>query len=128
MQAVEESETELPRDAKLSIERGGHPREARLWQVFGVAQMSDVSSLTELARFVGRSGVELESANARGLAVNDISWRASPKPGKQKVSDLLSIVLSLSARTRRMVLPKVEIDLDVFSPGGHRALRIKLPV
>ncbi|MEQ1902095.1 MAG: hypothetical protein ABL866_15355 [Devosia sp.] len=90
--------------------------------------MSDVSSLTELARFVGRSGLEMESANARGVAVNAGS-RLMPaaRPGKPKVADLLGVVLSLSARTRRMVLPKVEIDLDVFSPGGHRAVRMRLP-
>jgi hypothetical protein len=89
--------------------------------------MSDVSSLTELARFVGRSGLEIESANARGVAVNETSRRQAPKPSRQKVTELLAVVLSLSARTRRLVLPKVEIDLDVFSPGGHRAVRMKLP-
>lgn len=89
--------------------------------------MSDVSSLTELARFVGRSGLEMESANARGVAVNPGNLKTAPRPGKPKVADLLGVVLSLSARTRRMVLPKVEIDLDVFSPGGHRAVRMRLP-
>ena len=41
---------------------------------------------------------------------------------------LLGAVLALSARTRRMVLPKVEIDLDVFAPGGGRAVQVTLPV
>ncbi|MEO6395861.1 MAG: hypothetical protein ABIO40_08120 [Devosia sp.] len=86
--------------------------------------MSDVSSLVELARFIGSAGFELEGANARGVAVNG---PAVTRPSKPKVSDLLSVVLSLSARTRRMVLPKVEIDLDVFAPGGNRAVRIRLP-
>jgi hypothetical protein len=40
------------------------------------------------------------------------------------VADLLGAVLALSARTRRMVMPKVEVDLDVFAPGGRRAVRI----
>lgn len=84
--------------------------------------MSELSSLTELARFVGRSGVIAET-----IAVNDIAGRLPPAPGKQRVSDLLAVVLTLSARTRRMILPKVEVELDVFAPGGHRAVRIALP-
>jgi hypothetical protein len=85
--------------------------------------MSDVSSLTELARFVGRSGLITES-----IAVNDIAGRAAlQQPGRQRVSDLLAVVLTLSARTRRMILPRVDVELDVFAPGGHRAVRIALP-
>ncbi len=85
--------------------------------------MSDVSSLTELARFVGQSGLIPES-----IAVNDIAGRmVAQQPGRQRVSDLLAVVLTLSARTRRMVLPRVDVELDVFAPTGHRAVRIALP-
>jgi hypothetical protein len=88
--------------------------------------MSDISSLTELARFVGRSGhYEDEPANRR--AVNDIVGHLSRKAKPQHVSELLSVVLTLSARTRRMIMPRVQIDIDVFGPGGQRALRIALP-
>jgi hypothetical protein len=45
-------------------------------------------------------------------------------PSRQRVSDLLGVVLTLSARTRRMVMPRVEIDLDVFGPKGQRAVRL----
>jgi hypothetical protein len=84
--------------------------------------MSDVSSLTELARFVGQSGLIAER-----IAVNDSAGRPMPAPGKQRVSELLAVVLTLSARTRRMILPRVEVELDVFGPSGHRAVRIALP-
>ena len=85
--------------------------------------MSDVSSLTELARFVGQSGLIPEA-----IAVNDSAGRAvTQQPGRQKVSDLLAVVLTLSARTRRMILPRGEVELDVFAPGGQRAVRIALP-
>jgi hypothetical protein len=91
--------------------------------------MSDTSSLSDLARFIGQSGVIASDAGANRLAVNDIithlSNRSSPK--KQRVSDLLGVVLTLSARTRRMIMPRVEVDIDVFSPGGQRAVRIMLP-
>ena len=90
--------------------------------------MSDTSSLSELARFVGQSGVIASDAGANRRAVNDIIMHLSNRqPRKQRVSDLLGVVLALSARTRRMIMPRVEIDLDVFGPGGQRAVRITLP-
>ncbi len=90
--------------------------------------MSDTSSLSDLARFIGQSGVIASDAGANRRAVNDIIMHLSNrKPAKPKVSELLGVVLTLSARTRRMIMPKVEIDLDVFAPGGVRAVRIMLP-
>jgi hypothetical protein len=90
--------------------------------------MSDSSSLSELARFIGQSGVIASDAGANRRAVNDIIMHlSSRKPAKPRVSELLGVVLALSARTRRMIMPKVEIDLDVFAPGGVRAVRIMLP-
>jgi len=56
--------------------------------------MSDTSSLTELARFVGQS--QLADASANRAAVNDIVNHLSKRPAKQRVSDLLSVVLTLS--------------------------------
>lgn len=88
--------------------------------------MSDVSSLTELARFVGQSAVMGAAANRR--AVNDLVGHLSRRPvAKPRVSELLAVVLTLSARTRRMIMPKVAIELDVFVPGGGRAVRVTLP-
>lgn len=46
------------------------------------------------------------------------------RPVRRRVSDLLAVVMTLSARTRRMVLPKVDIEIDVFAPGGKRAVRM----
>jgi hypothetical protein len=90
--------------------------------------MSETSSLSELARFIGQSGVIASDVGANRRAVNDIILHLSQrKPAKPRVSDLLGVVLTLSARTRRMIMPKVEIDLDVFGPGGHRAVRSMLP-
>lgn len=91
--------------------------------------MSDTSSsLSELARFIGQSGVIASDAGANRRAVNDIITHLSQrKPAKPRVSELLAVVLTLSARTRRMIMPRVEVDLDVFMPGGQRAVRIMLP-
>ncbi|UXN72684.1 hypothetical protein N8D56_15780 [Devosia sp. A8/3-2] len=59
--------------------------------------------------------------------------RAQPRAGRNDrphaarrrgVGDLLGVVLALSARTRRMVQEPVNIDIDVFAPGGKRALRM----
>jgi hypothetical protein len=90
--------------------------------------MSDTSSLSELARFIGQSGVIASDAGANRRAVNDIIMHLSNRqPKKQRVSDLLGVVLTLSARTRRMIMPRAEVELDVFAPGGQRAVRIMLP-
>ena len=90
--------------------------------------MSDTSSLSELARFVGQSGVIASDAGANRRAVNDIIMHMSNRQTKkQRVSDLMGVGLTLSARTRRMILPRVEVELDVFAPGGQRAVRIMLP-
>lgn len=89
--------------------------------------MSDYSSLSDLARFLGQTRVSAGAAEGR-QAVNDIAGSmGQPRPSRQRVSDLLAVVLTLSARTRRMVMPKVEIELDVFAPGGQRAVRMLLP-
>jgi hypothetical protein len=99
--------------------------------------MSDTSSLSELARFVGtvRSGkersVEGRSGGARLTASQRLAAAsgdlAEARPERRGVSELLGVVLALSARTRRIVMPKVGIDLDVFAPGGRRAVRMILP-
>jgi hypothetical protein len=87
--------------------------------------MSDTSSLRELARFIGQSDLNAADAGVRQRTINGITARLMPK--RRSVSELLGAVLALSARTRRMVLPKVEIDLDVFAPGGTRAVQVVLP-
>jgi hypothetical protein len=100
---------------------------ARLWHVFGVAQMSEVSGLTKLASFNGRS--ELSSADRvrRRRALQALTTRLDGGGPRRTVSELLAVVMTLSARTRRMAMPAVIIDLDVFSPLGKRAVRLRLP-
>ena len=89
--------------------------------------MSDVSSLTELARFIGRSGLISEDVAANRRTVNEVVRHFVQQPKPQRVSELLAVVLTLSARTRRMILPKAQVELDVFGPGGYRAVRLALP-
>jgi hypothetical protein len=86
--------------------------------------MSDTSSLTQLARFVGQSSFLSNNPQQRVGAVEAIASRLAPGLQRRGVGELLGVVLALSARTRRMVLPRVEIDLDVFAPGGTRAVRV----
>ena len=89
--------------------------------------MSETSSLSELARFVGRSALVADDHIERAEAVNAMVVRLNPSLKRRNVSDLLGVVLALSARTRRMLMPHVEIDLDVFGPTGSRAVRVILP-
>ncbi|WP_332692897.1 hypothetical protein [Devosia sp.] len=86
--------------------------------------MSERTALTELANFVGRSSLASEDMAVRNRALAGITGRILPR--KRSVGDLLGVVLALSARTRRMVQDPVSIDLDVFAPGGARAIRLSL--
>ena len=89
--------------------------------------MSDTSSLSELARFVGQSALASEDAVVRRQAVNAMVTRFNPGLKRRGVGDLLGVVMALSARTRRMLMPHVEIELDVFAPAGGRAVTVTLP-
>lgn len=89
--------------------------------------MSETSSLTELARFVGQSSLASEDAVVRRQAVNAMVTRFNPNLKRRGVGDLLGVVMALSARTRRMLMPHVGIELDVFAPDGSRAVRVTLP-
>jgi hypothetical protein len=89
--------------------------------------MSEYSTLSELARFIGRSELAADDAATRRRVVESIATRLEPRPAHRRIADLLGVVLTLSARTRRMALPHVGIELDVFAPDGGRAVRIHLP-
>jgi len=89
--------------------------------------MSELSSLSELARFVGQSSLASDDAEIRAMAVNSMVAQFNPSLKRRSVTELLGAVMALSARTRRMLMPAVEIELDVFTPGGGRAVRVTLP-
>jgi hypothetical protein len=86
--------------------------------------MSERTALTDLANFVGRSPLSSDDLAVRNRALAGITQRLMPR--KRSVGDLLGVVLALSSRTRRMVQEPVIIDLDVFAPGGRRAVRMNL--
>ena len=88
--------------------------------------MSETSKISELANFVGRSDLSAENPVARRRAITALAGGLRPKLQRRGVADLLGVVLVLSARTRRLALPSVDIDLDVFSPEGGRAVRLML--
>lgn len=87
--------------------------------------MSKTSPITELADFAA-------SAEARGKSREDF-WRAYQTGSEHRrltrgrpVSDLLGVVMALSARTRRVLAPRTQIELDVFDPNGKRAVRLSV--
>jgi len=86
--------------------------------------MSERTALTELANFVGRSSLLNEDMATRNRVLAGITGRMLPR--KRSVGDLLGVVLALSARTRRMVQDPVTVDIDVFAPGGARAIQLDL--
>jgi len=88
--------------------------------------MSDTSSLSHLARLVGQPGSAGDDAAGRQRTIGAMVAALQPH-AKRSVTDLLGVVLVLSARTRRTVLPQVGIDMDVFAPDGGRAVRMTMP-
>lgn len=86
--------------------------------------MSNTDPLSELKGFCANSPLASDDQAKRANALRDLARSLHPQPVRRRVTDLLSVVMALSARTRRMVLPRVAIDMDVFSPGGKRAVRI----
>ena len=88
--------------------------------------MSETSKVQELAAFTGRSKLTSEDPVTRRRAVNALAAGLKPKLQRRGVADLLGVVLVLSARTRRLALPSVDIDLDVVTPEGRRAIRMTL--
>jgi hypothetical protein len=84
--------------------------------------MSERTALSELANFVGRSKLASPDPKVRRRTMDGISVRLLHQ--RRTVGELLSAVLALSARTRRVIQPRIEIELDVFAPGGKRAIEI----
>lgn len=85
------------------------------------------SSLEELAEFAGRSALISENQFERRSAVEALMKALGAPVRKRGVGELLQTVLALSARTRRLMQPRVGVELDVFGPRGRRAVRLILP-
>jgi hypothetical protein len=88
--------------------------------------MSDRNALVELANFIGRSPLASPDMKMRNQALAGMTNRMLPRQ-KRSVGDLLAVVMALSARTRRLSQPVAQVEIDVFAPGGARALRLTLP-
>ncbi len=88
--------------------------------------MSTTDALEELAAIAGKSTLAAAFDAARRRVVNESDFGLESRPLQRRASDLLGAVLALSARTRRVVQPRVEIDLDVFTPFGRRAIALQL--
>ena len=90
--------------------------------------MSERNGLSDLKAFQPTSPLASEDPNVQSNALLALARGIDGnRPARRRVTDMLSVVLTLSSRTRRMVLPPVSIDLDVFGPQGERALRLYLP-
>ncbi len=87
--------------------------------------MSDRSALVELANFIGRSPLAAPDASARNKVLSGMTQRMLPRQ-RRSVGDMLAVVMALSARTRRMAQDPVNVEIDVFAPGGRRAVRMML--
>lgn len=88
--------------------------------------MSNETSLSELARFTSQSALATDDPEVRRAALGALARQIDPRLKRRTVTDMLGTVLALSARTRRMVLTPVNVDIDVFAPGGKRAVRMQV--
>ena len=88
--------------------------------------MSKISSLTELANFVARSNPDpahdIKGRQNFWQAYRRVAANGLKRRQPARVSELLAMVMAISARTRRMVAPRTHIELDVFNPAGKRAV------
>ena len=87
--------------------------------------MSERSALVELANFIGRSPLASPDSSVRNKALSGMTQRMLPRQ-RRSVGDLLAVVMTLSARTRRMAQEPTQVEIDVFAPGGKRAVVLKL--
>jgi hypothetical protein len=87
--------------------------------------MSERSALVELANFIGRSPLASPDSSVRNKALSGMTQRMLPRQ-RRSVGDLLAVVMTLSARTRRMAQEPAQVEIDVFAPGGKRAVVLKL--
>ncbi|MFD1252219.1 MULTISPECIES: hypothetical protein [Devosia] len=87
--------------------------------------MSERNALIELAGFIGRSPLASPDMRVRNRVLAGLSDSIMPRQ-RRSVGDLLAVVMALSARTRRMAQDPVHVEVDVFAPGGKRAVRLTL--
>lgn len=87
-------------------------------------QGRSVSSLSDLATFVGKTAIPRKNRSDFWNAYKSATATNLSGNIPKKASDLLGVVLTISARTRRMVAEQVDIELDVFCPDGKRAVQL----
>lgn len=88
--------------------------------------MNDLKVLTELAGFVTKSPLLSENVVSRQMALNGLVARLEPRPLHRRATDLLGVVMALSARTRRISQPRVGVDVDCYAPNGGRAVQVNM--
>ncbi len=88
--------------------------------------MSDTKPIADLAEFAAKSPLASQNQAIRERALKSLQTYHHPQPVRRKVSDLLSAVMVLSARTRRMMQPPVNIDIDVFAPTNRRSVTMTI--
>jgi len=90
--------------------------------------MSDMPHLRDLREFAPDSTLASNDALRANAALWAMARALAPsRPVRQRVSDMVAVFMAMTARTRRTAHPRVNVDIDVFAPGGQRALRIFLP-
>lgn len=88
--------------------------------------MTNKTALADLAAFVAGSPLTSSDDTTRTRALTALATRLAPRTQRRSVGELLGTVLALSARSRRLVLSPVEVQVEVYGPDGRRAVELSL--
>ncbi|WP_415158793.1 hypothetical protein [Maritalea sp.] len=88
--------------------------------------MQDLEQLKALASFEPKSELASSDLNKRKSTLLRIAQNIAERSQKKSVAEMLSSVMAISARTRRVLHDPVRVELDVFKADGSRAVVLQL--
>lgn len=88
--------------------------------------MQNLDHLKALASFEAKSDLASPDAQKRKETLLRIAQNVAERSQGKTVAQMLSSVLALSARTKRVLKEPVSIELDVFNADGSRAVVLEL--
>jgi len=87
--------------------------------------MQDLDQLEALASFEPKSDLASKDLSKRKSTLLRIAQNIADRSQQKTVAEMLSSVMAISARTRRVLHEPVNVELDVFNADGQRAVVIE---
>lgn len=89
-------------------------------------KLKDLEQLRALASFEPKSDLASADSRKRKSTLLRIAQNIAERSQKKSVAEMLSSVMAISARTRRVLHEPVYVELDVFNADGSRAVVLDL--